>query len=267
MWIIGELLNCTRKRVGAAAEKRDADFVRDLARKQAGAGANMLDVNGGLAGREVETLEWMVEIVQETTDLPLSIDSSDPRALRSALPLCKQRPLLNSITDEAARFDALMPVLKEHRPKVIALCMTESGPPSGADDRVATASRLVDRLTAAGIQLDSIYVDPCVMPISTSPEQGAALLDAVPRIVERYPGVHVSVGLSNVSFGLPARKLVNQVFLMLLMARGLDAAILDPCDPQLMANLAAAEALLGHDEFCVGYLKAFREGKLEAAMA
>ncbi len=267
MWIIGELLNCTRKRVGAAAGNRDADFVRDLAQKQANAGADMLDVNGGLAGREVETLKWMVQIVQETTDLPLSIDSSDPLALRSALPLCKKRPLLNSITDEATRFDSLLPVLTEHRPKVIALCMTEFGPPSGADDRLATASRLVDRLAAAGIPLDHIYVDPCVMPISTSPEQGAALLDAVSRIVERYPGVHVSAGLSNVSFGLPARKLINQVFLMLLMARGLDAAILDPCDRQLMANLAAAEALLGRDEFCAGYLKAFREGKLEAATA
>jgi 5-methyltetrahydrofolate--homocysteine methyltransferase len=263
MLLIGELINATRKKVGAAVEARDAEFIRDLAQRQAAAGADMLDVNGGIAGRETESLEWLINVVQEATDLPLSVDSSDSDALRHTLPLCKQRPIVNSITDEPARFNALLPVLKEHHARVIALCMSAAGTPTGVADRVETASRLVDRLTREGLDPDDIFVDPCVIPISTGSEHGAAVLDAVGCIKQRFPGVHASVGLSNVSFGVPARKLMNQTFLMLLLARGLDTAILDPCDRQLMANVAAAEALLGRDEFCGQYLRAFRAGKLE----
>jgi cobalamin-dependent methionine synthase I len=263
MFIIGELINCTRKRVGAAAASRDADYIREVALRQVSGGAHMLDVNGGLAGQEAETLTWLVTLVQEATDLPLSLDSSDPEALRAALPLCRRRPMINSITYEPARLRAVLPLVKEHRATVIALAMSESGPPSSADDRVETACRLVDRLTSEGIALEDLYVDPCVLPISTGPEHGRAVLEAIGRITARYPGVHTSAGLSNVSFGLPVRKVLNEVFLMLLMARGLDTAIVDPCDRQLMANIAAAEALLGRDEYCLGYLSAYREGKLE----
>jgi 5-methyltetrahydrofolate--homocysteine methyltransferase len=264
MIIIGELINATRKKVGAAVEKRDADFIRDLARRQAEAGADMLDVNGGVPGREAESLEWLIQVVQEATDLPLAIDSSDPAVVRRAIPLCKQRPLLNSIMDTPESYDALLPVVKEHRPKAIALCMSSAGTPSGVDDRLETATRLVERLTGEGVELEDIFVDPCVLPISTGPEHGPAVVEAIGCITKRFPGVHTSVGLSNVSYGVPVRKLVNQVFLTLLLARGLDAAILDPCDRQLMANVAAAEALLGRDEYCVQYLRAFRAGKLEA---
>jgi len=265
MLIIGELINATRKKVAAAVEARDAGFIRELAQRQASAGADILDVNGGVPGREAESLEWLINAVQEATDLPLSIDSSDPEAVRRALPLCKKRPVVNSITDEPARLDALLPVLKERGARVIALCMSAAGTPSSVDDRVQTACRLLDRLTHEGMALDDIFVDPCVIPISTGPENGVAVLDAIGCITQRFPGVHTSVGLSNVSYGVPARKLMNEVFLLLLLARGLDTAILDPCDRQLMANVTAAEALLGRDEFCGRYLRAFRAGMLEAA--
>jgi 5-methyltetrahydrofolate--homocysteine methyltransferase len=263
MFLIGELINCTRKKIRAAVEARDAGYIQDIAARQASAGASMLDVNGGIAGRELQCLTWLVNIVQEATDLPLCLDSSDPEAIRAALKLTKQPPMINSITDEPARWNALLPVLKEHKLRTIALCMSECGTPKSVEDRVATASRLVDRLTAEGLSPDDIYVDACVMPVSAEPEAGAALAAAIHRIVERYPGIHASVGLSNVSFGLPARKLLNQTFLVLLMSRGLDAAIVDPCDEQLMKNILAAEALLGRDEFCAGYLRAYRQGKLE----
>ncbi|MGA2630486.1 MAG: dihydropteroate synthase [Terriglobia bacterium] len=267
MRIIGELINCTRKKVGAAAQARDMASIQEIARKQASAGADILDVNGGLPGQEVETLTWLVEGVQEVVDIPLCLDSADPEALRKAIPLCKHRPLLNSVSDEPARWEALLPVVKEYRPQVIALCMSPAGPPMGVDDRVATASRLVDRLTAEGVTLGDIYVDACVLPASTGPEHGGALVEALGQIRARYPGIHLSAGVSNVSFGLPQRKLLNEVFLVLLMARGLDAAIVDPCDRQLMMNVRAAEALLGRDEFCVQYLRAYRDGKLELAAA
>jgi 5-methyltetrahydrofolate--homocysteine methyltransferase len=267
MWIIGELINCTRKKVGAAAQARDTAQIQEIARNQVNAGAHMLDVNGGLPGKEVETLAWLVNIVQEVVDVPLSLDSADPEALRKAIPLCKHRPMLNSMTDEPARMDALLPVVKEYRPKVIALCMSPAGPPMGVEDRVATAGRLIDRLTGEGTALDDIYVDACVLPASTGPEHSKALIDALGKIMGRYPGVHCSAGVSNVSFGLPQRKLINQVYMTLLMAHGLDAAIVDPCDRQLMMNIRAAEVLLARDEMCVNYLRAFREGKLEPIAA
>ena len=260
MLIIGELINCTRKKVGEAAQKRDAEFFQDLARTQASAGAHMLDVNGGVPEQEVELMSWLVDLVQGVVEVPLCLDSADPKALIKALPLCKQRPMVNSISDEPARW-AMLPVLKEHRPKVIALCLSESGLPSGVEDRVATASRLIDRLAGEGFALDDIYVDPCVLPVATGPH-GKNLLAAVGQISAKFPGVHISAGVSNVSFGLPLRKLLNETFLLLLMAHGLDAAIVDPCDQQLMWNIMAAEALLGRDEHCRNYLRAYREGNL-----
>jgi 5-methyltetrahydrofolate--homocysteine methyltransferase len=263
--IIGELINCTRKKVGEAARNRDIEFFKEIAARQANAGAGMLDVNGGLPGQEIEVLPWLVNNVQETVTTPLCLDSADPTALRRALPLCKQRAMINSITDEPARLQALLPLLKEFRPKVIALCLGEAGPPNTVEERVATASHLVDRLTAEGFVLDDIYVDPCVLPISTGPEHGKALVEATGQIKARYPGVHISSGVSNVSFGLPVRKLLNEVLIVLLMAQGLDAAIVDPCDAQLMMNVRAAEALLARDEYCANYIQAFREGKLGGA--
>ncbi len=265
MFIIGELINSTRKRIREAVVNRDAAYIQEVARKQQDAGANMLDVNGGVAGHEIECLTWLVGVVQEASTLPLCLDSGDPEALRAALPLVKQRALINSVTDEEARLAAVIPLIKEHGTKIVALAMGPSGPPKGVEDRVANGCRLVDRLTSEGVALDDIYVDTCVLPVSTGGEHGAGVAGAVGEIMRRYPGVHTSVGLSNVSFGLPERKLLNQAFLVALMSQGLDAAIADPCDRQLMAMVAAAEAVLGRDDYSVRYLKAFRAGKLTAA--
>ena len=265
MLVIGELINCTRKKVGEAARNRDVQFFKEIARKQTSAGAEMLDVNGGVPGQEIEVLPWLVGIVQNAVTTPLCLDSADPAALRCALPLCKQRAMINSITDEPARQQVLLPLLREFRPKVVALCLGEAGPPNTTADRVVTASRLVDRLTAEGYVLDDIYVDPCVLPIGTGQEHGKSLVEATGQIKARYPGIHISAGVSNVSFGLPMRKLLNEVLIVLLMSQGLDAAIVDPCDPQLMMNIRAAEALLARDEYCANYIRAFREGKLGQA--
>lgn len=259
------MINCTRKKVGESARLRDAEFFRQLAGKQVDAGAHVLDVNGGVPDQEVELLSWLVDLVQAAADVPLSLDSADPAALRQALPRCKERPIVNSISNEPPRL-ALLPLLKDYKPKLIVLCMSESGPPAGVEDRVATASKLLDRLAAEGFALDDLYVDACVMPAATSQEQGSKVMAAIHEIGQRYPGVHFSAGVSNVSFGLPQRKLLNQSFMLLLMAHGLDAAIVDPCDQQLMANVLAAEALLGRDEYSGEYLRAFRQGRLTPAV-
>ena len=262
MFVIGERLNCTRKRVGEAVSGGDAEFVRKEAQNQLDAGAAMLDVNGGIAGHEAEYLCWMVNVVQELGRIPLCLDSADPAALGQALPLCKSTPMINSITDEPDRIHSLVPLARDFGTKVIALCLKASGTPKSADDRFKTACRLIEQLTRSGIPIEDIYVDPCVFPVSTGSEHGPAVIDAIGMIKEKFPEAHISCGISNVSFGLPERRLLNRVFLPMLLARGMDTAIMDPCDRQLMANLAAAEALLGTDEFCMGYLEAHREGKL-----
>ena len=264
MLIIGERLNSTRKKIREAVEQRDAEFIRGEVEKQVAAGADLLDVNGGIAGSEVECLSWMVNVVQESTDVPICLDSADAEALEQALPLCRKRPMINSITDEPERFQSLLPLIKKYDAQIIALCLGESGPPKAVDDRLELAESLISKLTKAGVALEDIFVDPCVFPVSTGPEYGTVVLTAAREIRQRYPEVRISGGVSNVSFGLPLRKLVNETFLVMLMAQGLDAAIVDPTDSQMMANVLAAEAILGRDEFCGNFLQAFRDGKLTA---
>jgi 5-methyltetrahydrofolate--homocysteine methyltransferase len=263
MLIIGERINSSRERVAKAIEQRDSRFIQQEAIKQVEAGADYIDVNAGIFGaREVECLQWLVETVQEVVDKPLCLDSADPRALTAALKRHRGKPLVNSISAQRERYKAILPLLQEHECDVVALCMDDSGIPPSAPGRVDLAGRLLESLVAEGIPLSNIYVDPLVQSIATEFDSGRIVLEALGEISSRYPEAHTICGISNISFGLPCRKQLNQIFLVLAMQRGLDAAIIDPCDKQLTANLIAARTLLGKDEFCLNYLAAYRQGKL-----
>lgn len=263
MLIVGERINASRKAVRAALERLDAEAIGREVRLQADAGAHYIDANGGtFPGREPELLAWLVDTVQRTTDLPLCLDSSDPAALAAALPRAKTRPpMINSITLD--RFDAVLPLLREFGAKVVALCQADGGPADTAQRKFEIAARLIGRLNDAGIAPGDIYVDPLVFPVATDSGAGAAAIAAIARIMQSFPGVHAICGLTNVSHGLPARKLLNRSFLVAAMSAGLDAVILDPSDRDLMASLLAANALLGRDEYCLELLKAYRAGRLE----
>jgi 5-methyltetrahydrofolate--homocysteine methyltransferase len=263
MLIVAERINASRKAIREALERMDAAAIQAEATAQAQAGAHYIDLNGGtFPGREPDLLCWLVATVQQVTDRPLCLDSSDPAALAAALPLVKQStPMLNSITLERGRFERVLPLAREFRAKVVALCQGEALA-STAEQKVDTASRLIDRLTGAGIHPADVYVDPLVFPVATDSTSGKAAIVAIGEIMRRFPGAHTICGLTNVSHGLPARKLINRAFLICAMTAGLDAAILDPTDRELMAALMAAEAVLGRDDYCLGYLKAFRAGKL-----
>jgi 5-methyltetrahydrofolate corrinoid/iron sulfur protein methyltransferase len=263
MLIVGERINATRKKIGEAVQAQDAEHIKGEAVKQVEAGAHLIDVNGGIAGRETEYLLWLVDLVQGVVDVPLCLDSADAGALEAALPKCNQPPMINSITFEKERLEKVTPLVKEHGAKVVALCLSDDGPPQDYDGRIEIAARLVDRLTGDGVPLENIYVDPCVFPISTSSDAGTFVLDAIGWVHSQYPGVHTICGASNVSFGLPVRKILNATFLAMLIARGLDSAIIDPCNNLTLASVLAAEALAGHDEFCTAYIAAFRAGQLE----
>lgn len=267
MLIVGERINASRNAVRAALERLDSDAIAREARLQAEAGAHYIDVNGGtFPGREPELLAWLVDTVQRVTDLPLSLDSSDPAALAAALPRVRTRPaMVNSITLD--RFDVVLPLVKEHGAKVVALCQADGGSAGGTQRKFEIAATLIERLLRSGVAPGDIYVDPLVFPVATDSGAGAAALGSIARITQDFPGVHRICGLTNVSHGLPARRLLNRTFLVAAMGAGLDAVILDPADRELMASLLAAEALLGRDDYCMQFLKAYRAGRLEAQPA
>lgn len=265
MLIIGERINATRKGIAAALAARDAEVIRREARRQAEAGADYLDVNGGTRpDEELENLIWLMEVVQSTVDLPLSIDSPNPQVVEAGLSRHRSgRAFVNSISLEQGKYERILPLCKEHQAKVVALAMDDSGIPKTAEDRLKVVAGLVQAAEKFGVPLENIYVDPLVMALSADQTAGLLVINVLKGIREQWPELRTTCGLSNISFGLPNRKLLNRTFLSLLMAHGLASAILDPLDERIMAALAAGRALLGDDEYSMKYLKAFRAGKLE----
>lgn len=265
MIVIGERINATRKSVAAAIAGRDAGHIIRLAAEQVSAGADYLDVNAGdpAPAREVENVEWLIDIVQANTDVPLCIDSANPDAVAAGLARAARKPIVNSVSLESERLASFLPIVRRGECMVIALCMADEGMPAGAGDRVERAGRLIDHLTRAGKQPGEIIVDPCFFPASAQPESARHVCEAIAEIRRRFPGVHVGGGLSNVSYGLPGRRFVNLAMLAAAVHHGMDAAIIDPCAPGMVPLALAGEVLSGADEWCANYIAAHRRGRLK----
>lgn len=264
--IIGEKINGTRAQVGEAIASRDAAYIASLAVRQAEAGADRIDVNAGTRpDREPDDLAWLVETVQDATEVPLCLDSANPAALQAALAVTRVVPLINSITGERARLEGVLPLAERFGCPVIALALDDSGVPQDAAQRLGVIKRLVAAAHEAGLGDDMVYVDPLVMAVATGDHAGVVALETIAGVRAEFPAVHITAGLSNVSFGLPARRLVNRTFLTLAIAAGLDTAIADPLDRDLMAALRATELLLGRDRRCLTYTRAYRAGLLTPA--
>lgn len=263
MIIVGERINGTRSRVKDAIIARDEDFVKAEAQRQAEAGADYIDVNAGTGPeREADDLVWLVQTVQAGVSKPVCLDSPNVEALRAGLDACAGKAMLNSASAEASRMKAVLELAQRYGARVIALTMDDSGLPKTADQRISIAERLVAKAEEIGIDRDDIFLDPLARAVAVENEQGAAFLDAVSGIRRSLPRVHVICGLSNISFQMPARRLLNRTFLAMAMARGMDAAILDPLDGGLMAAVCASSVLLGQDDMCMGYIQAHRAGRL-----
>lgn len=261
--IIGEKINGTRGHVGRAITDRDAAFIQSLASRQAEAGAHWIDVNAGTRpDREPDDLRWLAETVQEVVDIPLCLDSANPAALAAALAVTRTAPLVNSISGEPDRLRDVLPLARDHGCPVIALALDDTGIPPDAGQRLAVIRRLMAATRQAGIGDTEVFVDPLVMAVSTAERGGEVALGTIAAVRKEFPETHVTVGLSNVSFGLPARHLVNRTFLALAVAAGLDCAICDPLDRDLVATLRATELLLGRDRHCLAYTRAYRSGLL-----
>jgi 5-methyltetrahydrofolate--homocysteine methyltransferase len=264
MIIIGELINASRKVICNAIEKNDKESISKVAKDQAQAGAHYIDVNAGIfPDKESEYIQWLVQTIQAVVDKPCAIDSPDPVAIEAALSVHHGVPMINSISLEKERYKKLIPILAGTDLKVIALCMSDEGMPESVDDRLKIADKLINGLIQSNIPVENIFVDPLVQPVSVNNMFGLEFLNAIERIVAEFPGIHTACGLSNISFGLPSRQFMNQTFMVMAIAKGLDCAIVNPLDKRMMANIVAAEALMGNDEFCMNYLKAYRANQFE----
>ncbi len=263
MLIIGEKINSSSRKVAEAIRKRDSQFILGLARKQKEAGADFIDVNAGtLMEKEKESMEWLVRTIQEALEVPLSIDSPNPEVLRRGLELHKGKAFLNSLTGEKDRMESVLPLILEFRPLIIALCMDEGGIPTQAEERLLIAQKITETLTSQGVAEEEIFFDPIIRPVGAEPEAGKVALETIALIKEKIPRVKTICGLSNISFGLPIRGLLNSVFLALAMGKGLDGAILDPTDKRIQEVLIASGVLTAEDPYSLNYIRAYREGRI-----
>lgn len=264
MIIIGERINSTRKPIAAALEVRNAEHILNEARRQRDAGAVYLDVNTAMMrSDEPAVMAWVIELIQGgLPEVLVAIDSANPAAVEAGFKAHKGRPILNSINGEKERREALVPLIREYKPRVIGLTINDEGVTQDADKRYGIGAELIELLARNDVDLDDIFIDPLIFPVSAELQAGNVSLTIMGRLKEHFPGVHTVCGLSNISFGLPERKLINQVYMMLAMGRGLDAAIVDPLDRRMMASIITANTLLGRDKACKNYLKAYRGGKL-----
>ena len=263
MLIIGERINSSRKSIAQAVSSGDKAFIQREARMQEEAGADYIDVNAGVFPQEeAERLKWVIETVQGATSLPLCLDSPDARVIASVLPLVNSPPMINSITLEPHSLESILPLAVQYKAKVIGLCQGQGQLAQSAQAKVELAGRLVETVTAAGVPLGDLYLDPLIFPLANDINSGVNVLQAISRIMKDYPGVHTICGLTNISYGLPNRKLINRTFLTAAIASGMDSAILDPTDRDLYRVLKTAVMVMGQDDFCMDYIKAYRQGRL-----
>jgi len=266
MIIIGEKINATRKAVAAALADRDEQFIIDTAVAQGQAGADYIDLNGGdpREGREARNMEWLVNLVQAHTDVPVAIDSANPEAMDVGLSLVKEgvKPILNSISLETDSLDKRLEILAKYDCMVIGLVMSDDGPPQGVDDRVERTGMLIEKFQACGRKTGDIIIDPCFFPVSADGACGRAVIDAIAAIHNNWPEIHIGGGCSNISYGLPKRKLVNFAALAQAIYHGMDVGIIDPCTPGIVAAILAAETVAGKDDYCMNYINAERDGAL-----
>lgn len=264
MIVIGEKINGTRKQVAKAIQERDATFIRDLALRQFESGASYLDINAGtLAKREPDDMAWLVENAQEAApDAILCLDSGNPAALKAGIEKAAKTPMLNSLSGEKFRIEGVLPLACEFQTELIVLALGEKGIPKTSEGRLEIVRRLVEMTRKGGLPDEKLFIDPLVMAIATGIENGNVTLDTCGKILSEFPKVHLTCGLSNISFGMPLRSILNQAFTVLLIRAGMDSAIVNPDERDLRGIMMAAETVLGKDRHCLNFNRAFRAGTI-----
>jgi len=265
MIIIAEKLNGSIPSCAKAIAARDETYIKDLAKRQADAGAAFIDCCASVSEGELETLKWMIDAIQSVTDCPIAIDSPDVRVIIDAMKFCKKSGLFNSVSGEGNKINLAFPILAQPeyiKWDVMALLCDDTGIPKTAAKRIAVFDKIMAKAAEFGIAESRIHIDPLVEMLCTT-DDGAGismLLEVISHIRVTHPKVHISGAISNISFNLPVRRLVNQAFAAIAISAGMDSAVLDPLSKDLRGVIYAAEAMIGLDDFCAEYTSAYREG-------
>ena len=268
MILIAEKLNGSIPSCAAAIAARDESYIKDLAKRQADSGVDFIDCCASVKEHELETLSWMINAVQSVTDCPISVDSPDVSVIIDAMSLCKKPGLFNSVSGEGNKIDLAFPVLakpENSKWQIMALLCDDTGIPKSAEKRIEVFNMIMTKASQYGIDESRIFVDPAVEMLCTTDDGEGAfmILDVMKHIKETHPKVHISGAVSNISYNLPVRRLVNQAFAVLAIGAGMDSAVLDPMSKDLRGMILAAEAMLGLDDYCAEYVSAYREGIFE----
>jgi len=265
MIIIAEKLNGSIPSCGKAIAERDEDYIKDLAKRQADSGVDFIDCCASVKENELETVKWMIDLIQSVTECPISVDSPDVGVIIEAMAYCEKPGLFNSVSCEGDKIEKAFPVLSKpenEKWQVMALLCDDTGIPKTIEKRIEVLERIMKSAADYGISEKRIHIDPLIEMLCTTDDGEGILMifDLIKHIRKTYPKVHISGGISNVSFNLPARRLVNQAFIILAINAGLDSAVIDPLSGDLRGVILAAEAMLGFDDFCSEYVSAYREG-------
>ncbi|MBX7233830.1 MAG: dihydropteroate synthase [Caldilineales bacterium] len=257
--VIGERINPTgRKQVLEALQRGDFDLIRKDALDQVAAGATVLDVNAGVPGADEPALiQQLIRTVMDATDVPLCIDTADPEALAAALALYPGKALVNSCNGEDRSLKAVLPLVKEHGAAVIALCMDDDGIPEAAEGRLRVGSKIIERAAKMGIPLENVVVDPLALTMGADSNAGRVALDAIGLLVKEF-GVNITMGASNISFGMPDRKYINSTFIAMAIHAGMTCPITNPLVPEVNLAILAADLAMGRDEYGMRWIQAFR---------
>ena len=259
MIIIGEKINGSIPSAGKAIAARDEAWIRNLARIQEDANADYLDCCASVNVNELETMKWLLDIIQDETSTKVCVDSPDPRVCVDALQYCKKPGLVNSVSLEGDKIDVIFPAIADTKWNCVALLSGEQGIPQSAEDRLENFKILMDKAAKYGIKPSRLFIDPLVEGLATNQESLLTFAATCRGIKEMFPDVHITSGLSNISFGLPVRKMLNMAFMTLAMQAGMDSAIVDPTNRDMMGIIFATQALLGEDDYCGEYIGAYRE--------
>jgi len=266
--IIGERINPTRrKKLAETMARGDFSVVQEDARKQVDAGAQILDVNAGIpGGDEPALLRGAAQAVMQAVNAPLCFDSANPEALKAVLEIYPGKALINSTTAEEDMMARVLPLAKQFGAAVIGVITDESGVPATPEARLAVARKLVNRAADYGVPPEDIIIDCLALTVGADHNAGKITLDSM-VMVRQELGVNLNLGASNVSFGLPDRKILNVAYIALAIARGLTTAITDPTVPEIQTTLLACDLLMGRDEYAMRWIKAFRKRSAAAAAA
>lgn len=263
MIIIGEKINGTIPGVKKAIEEKDEELIRNLAVKQVEAGADYLDVCAGTAPEvEADTLKWLMDIVQDSVEIPLCIDSPNPRIIEQVFQYARKPGIINSVSEEGEKCEVIYPLISGTEWQVIALTCDKKGIPSDVQTRVEITRLMVEKAQNHNISPDRLHIDPLVMALSADNQSLLNFIETLRKVKELYPTIKVTSGLSNISFGMPLRRIINQHFLTIATYAGMDSAILDPCNREILTTLLATEALLGRDRYCRNFSNAYRKNKI-----